>query len=368
MAPSPPMTPSPSPRSRLAPAGAGLSRRHVLGLGIGAVTGALVGCADSTDPGTTASTTPALAPTRSPTATSSPTATPTPTPALPPVRHEPSLPALMRRTFAGAAPERMRQVAETGAWTKHEVLYPSGDLDISGVLYVPTGAGPFPGVVLAHGYIPPERYVTGQGMAREQEYLAGKGFVVLHTDYRGHAASSSVDALDLESRVGYAEDVLNAAQSLKEMAEVDGDAVALFGRSMGGGVVQNALVAGPGIVRAGVCWASVSSRFIDNYERWIVPERPGRAEELQARYGPPTDENTFYNDLSARSFFDRVTEPVLLDHGTSDSTCPIGWSRQTARLMQEAGVDVRLLERQGEEHTYTTQWQQAMDETYEFLR
>ena len=56
------------------------------------------------------------------------------------------------------------------------------------MLLVPTGKGPFPGIVLNHGYIEPSIYVTGQGLAREQDWLARAGFVVLHTDYRGHAA------------------------------------------------------------------------------------------------------------------------------------------------------------------------------------
>ena len=43
--------------------------------------------------------------------------------------------------------------------------------------------------MLNHGYIEPSVYVTGQGLMREQDYLARAGFVVLHTDYRGHAGS-----------------------------------------------------------------------------------------------------------------------------------------------------------------------------------
>ena len=44
-------------------------------------------------------------------------------------------------------------------------------------------------MVLNHGYIEPSVYVTGQGLMREQDYLARAGFVVLHTDYRGYADS-----------------------------------------------------------------------------------------------------------------------------------------------------------------------------------
>lgn len=274
----------------------------------------------------------------------------------------------MRTTFASAAPDRRKQVATTAAWTKYQVMYPSGDLDISGMLYVPRGSGPFPAVVFAHGYTPPGNYVSGQGMEREQAYLAGKGFVVLHTDYRGHARSSTTDELAMELGLGFAEDVLNAAQALKQTPEVDAGKVAMFGLSMGGGVTCNALVAGPGIVRAAVTWASVSSRFVDNYHRLIARRRPDRVDEIRRRYGPPTDGSTFYTDLSSRIFFDRITEPVLLDHGRADSTCPAAWSRATANSMREAGVDVRLHQRRDEDHIYSRRWQDAMEDTYAFLR
>ena len=79
----------------------------------------------------------------------------------------------------------------------------------------PTGTGPFPAVVLNHGYIEPSVYVTGQGLMREQDYLARAGFVVLHTDYRGHAASDPAGDRDRETRLGYTRDAINAVQPLQ---------------------------------------------------------------------------------------------------------------------------------------------------------
>ena len=68
------------------------------------------------------------------------------------------------------------------------MTYASGDLTISGVLNIPAGPGPFPALVLTHGYIDPAIYRTVGDDAR-----AGlprpRGYVVLHTDYRNHAAS-----------------------------------------------------------------------------------------------------------------------------------------------------------------------------------
>ena len=69
--------------------------------------------------------------------------------------------------------------------------------------------------MLNHGYIEPSNYVTGQGLAREQDALARAGFVVLHTDYRGHAASDPVPAPDRETRLGYTRDAVNAVVALR---------------------------------------------------------------------------------------------------------------------------------------------------------
>ena len=82
-------------------------------------------------------------------------------------------------------------------YTSYDVTYrsrsttPRGEeaYRISGVLNVPTGRGPFPAVVLAHGYIDPAVYVRGQGMTRERGYLAARGYIALHVDYRNHAES-----------------------------------------------------------------------------------------------------------------------------------------------------------------------------------
>lgn len=347
------------------------SRRSALRVALAAGAGAVAGCSTPASPAQPTPSQQGTAPPLTPPAQAAgpSVAGPTAAPAvLPPVRHEPSLPALMGRTYAGRAPERLRTMATTAAYTKYAVRYPSGQLTVSGVLYVPSDPGPSSGIVLNHGYIEPSRYRTGQGMAPEQEFLAERGFVVLHTDYRGHATSSPAGPTDHELRLGYAEDALHAAAALRAMPEVDAGRVAMFGRSMGGGVTLNALVIAPELVRAAVVWASVSSAFVDNVRQFTARFRPETVAALESRFGALTGENTFYADLSSRSFFDRIRVPVLIEHGTADETCPIEWSRQSHALMQESGVDVQLTERPGEGHAYARLWTRAMEETYAFLR
>ena len=61
----------------------------------------------------------------------------------------------------------------------------------------------------------------------------------------------------------------------------------MLGRSMGGGVTLNALVAAPGLVDAAVIYASVSSRYLDNLRHFTVPNRPEAVRALFDRFGTP---------------------------------------------------------------------------------
>lgn len=279
-----------------------------------------------------------------------------------------SLPALFDDTITGGALKRGRLLGDFGAYRSWEVTFRSGRLTISGVLNVPDGEGPFPAVVLNHGYIEPSVYVTGQGMPRERDYLARAGFVVLHNDYRGHAGSDDVEASDLEFRLGYTRDAIAAVKALRGMEEVRDDQVALAGRSMGGGVVFNALVVEPDLVDAAVVWASVSTRFVDNFRQWTETERPDRAAEVTERWGTPEENPRFWAGLSSRTYFDRIEAAVMMHHGTLDESCPYPWAEATRDGLRRADVDVTFQSYDGEYHTFFRDWELSMRRTVSFLR
>ena len=295
--------------------------------------------------------------------------------ATPTLRPRPvSLPALFEKDYNGGGLRIGRTRLETATYTEHYVTYRSGDLRISGILNVPRGRGPHPAVVLAHGYIDPAYYVTGQGLTRERGWLADAGFVTLHTDYRNHAGSSDAPRTELTMRLGYTEDVVNAVLALRrtDQVRVDDDRIGLLGRSMGGGVVYNTLAAQPGLVDAGVAFAPVSSRAADNFNTFTRrDDDPGdddTATAILRRYGEPRDNPGFWRGVSPRTYFDRVTEPVLIHHGSSDDTCPIRWSRATTRALEEAGADVRMRTYPGEEHAFGPQFALSMRRTVAFFR
>jgi uncharacterized protein len=325
--------------------------------------------ADPAPPAPTSSAPSATPSEPSPTPTESPSDEPSET--LPPATDDPSLANLMRADFDGRGLRILREVPPvfpTDAYRRFEVTYRSNNQIVSGVLHRPNGPGPFPAVVLNHGYIDPSIYVTGQGMRRELDWLARAGFVALHTDYRGHAAGDPASDRDRELRLGYTRDAINAVLALEKQPYVDAERTAMVGRSMGGGVTLNALVAAPGLIDAAVIYAGVSSSYLENLRHFTMANRPEAARGLFEQYGAPQENPEFYDGLSSRSHFDRITEPVLIHHGAVDHTCPPRWARTTQRLLDRAGVDSRLVTYPGEDHTFYARWQDSIERTVRFLR
>ncbi|MGN0065275.1 MAG: alpha/beta hydrolase family protein, partial [Nocardioides sp.] len=309
---------------------------------VGALVVGLVACtggapdAGTPSPGTSA-----------PPSTSTGTSDPSPSPAPDPV----SVLGVAAQTHTG---DRLRLGTvreQTAAFTSYDVTYrvrstgPGATgraLRVSGVLNVPRGDGPFPAVVLAHGYIDPSVYESGQGMTRERGFLAERGYVTLHVDYRGHAGSDPDPTGGADVRLGYAVDVIGAVGALRAAdLPVDDERVGLFGRSMGGGVVQKVAAIAPGLTGAVVAWAAVSSLEAENVDQFIRDD-PARVALLRASVGLPEDDPAFWRGVSTRPVLDRITEPVLSVHGRLDETCPPRWARATQRAMVAADVDAEL--------------------------
>lgn len=284
-------------------------------------------------------------------------------------RDDVSLSALMAEPLDGRDLTVRRELSRTAQYTRYAVSYRGGGQLITGIMNVPRGKGPFPVVVLAHGYIDPAVYVSGQGFRREQDALARNGYVALHVDYRNHAGSTNDPDNDLTMRLGYAQDVLNAAVAVRasNLAFLDGGRIAVLGRSMGGSVAFNALVARPGVFDAAIVYASTSTDALDNFNRWQRDDdRLRRA--IFREHGSPSANPGFWEGISAVNYVDRITEPVLMFHGTRDESCPIRWARTTRDALVEAGVDVRLVEYPGAPHYMYGEWADSMRKSLAFLK
>jgi len=229
--------------------------------------------------------------------------------------HPLSMEAFSQYEFNGQGLALGDRLAVTDDFIRYYITYQSDGLTISGIMNVPGGGGPFPVLILNHGYIDPAVYTNGRGLKREQDYLARQGYVVIHSDYRNHANSDKDPNVERGFRIAYAHDVGNLANAVRvsELPFLDKGNIGMLGHSMGGGIAQQLAVSRPGLVKAYVLFAPVSTDVRDNFEKW-TRSRTEVAEDIIATYGTPTSSPDFWDSVSPYNYLDNITEPIMLHH------------------------------------------------------
>jgi len=137
-----------------------------------------------------------------------------------------------------------------------ELRFESGGVECAGWLFRPPAAADSaaPCVVLGTG----ASCVYDQGLALYAERFAAAGFAALAFDYRCFGRSGGEPrGLLLVGR--QREDFRAAIRLARSLEGVDGERIALWGYSLGGGNVQALLIDEPGIAAAAVCVAPVVS-------------------------------------------------------------------------------------------------------------
>lgn len=283
---------------------------------------------------------------------------------------EVSFEGLFEKKYTSPALTVGETLESTARYTKSSVTYQSGELTISGVLYVPKGEAPaagFPVMVTNHGYIDPAIYTTGRGLKREQNYFVNNGYIVFHPDYRNHADSTKSDEDPIKMRLGYVEDIIHGVLALKATElPLNRERVTLLGHSMGGGASLAAAVVAPDIADELILYAPVSLNYQDSYERYMNDDLE-RKERVVSIYGTPEANPNFWAGLNGEPYLERLTIPVQIYHGTSDDDVPLAWSQETKRLLDEQEKQNELIVYPGEEHEFGPRWQDFMDTSRQFI-
>jgi len=272
-----------------------------------------------------------------PTTTARPISTPTPDPYA-----DLTIEALRRRAYGGGYIRLERVLAVTPAFTRTLFTYLSDGLTIYGFMNIPQGKGPFPVVIVLHGYVDPARYSTLAYTTRYADALARAGFLVLHPNYRNYPPSDEGPNM---FRVGYAVDVLNLIAMLPTLPMARADAVGLFGHSMGGGIALRVLTVNP-TIRAAVLYGSMSADERRNFERILQWSGGARGrEELSV----PEE---ILRRISPASYLQDIRTPIQIHHGASDATVPPEWSRELYEQLRGLGKAVEWFEYPGQPHTF----------------
>jgi len=260
-------------------------------------------------------------------------------------------------------------LADNAAYTRYSITYFSNGLKISGIMNIPKGEGPFPLVVLNHGYIAPSVYTNGRGLKREQDYLAREGFAVIHPDYRGYAFSDPSPDVRMiyDASLEYSMDSANAILAVRDadLPQVDADHVGMLGHSLGGGITLNIAVAHPELLDAVILYASVHCDAWENFMKWR--DRREEGDLTREMLGTREENPEKWDALSSLTHLDKISAPVLLFHGTNDESVPKEWSDFLAGRLKELGKDVTYKEYEGEKHEFIPKWGDFMQKTSEFL-
>jgi dipeptidyl aminopeptidase/acylaminoacyl peptidase len=289
-----------------------------------------------------------------------------------------SLRYIMQEKFDGRDLKLVKVLATNEVYTRYYITYMSGKLKISGIMNVPKGGGPYPVIITAHGFVEPRYYTTGRGLKREQDYLARHGYVVLHPDYRNNNGSDKDPENNLRLNLGYTEDVINAVYAVKDSNYkfMDKDNIGLLGHSLGGGVALNMMVTKPGLIKAYVLFAPISMDYRDNYYRWIVRRgadvmrkfgSPATRKKIEALYGSPEANPSFWDDISPKKYIKNVEDPVIVHQGSADQDVPPEWADKLVAAFKSNGKEIKLYTYSGQPHEFTSAWPQVMRTSTKFF-
>ena len=275
-------------------------------------------------------------------------ASPAPSPSGPPLPAY-AVQSLRTRGYPGGQLNVGPTASGGQGFTKHDITWPSGGQTMTGTINIPDGAGPFPVVVVEHGFIPANRYWVGQDSAIFADPMAAQGYVTVMPNWPGYSGSGPAPA-DLPSIVGQLVTMLDLVSSVAHsLPQADTRRLACVGHSNGSGICQLAMVTDPRF-KSVVLHGPISSDMADNGRKWWVnsPDQLGSI-------GSPDQNPQGYAQLSPRNYFAAGQPPVLIIHGDHDTTCPLEWSQATLASLQRAGVKSDLRQFAGAEHDFVGQ-------------
>jgi len=228
------------------------------------------------------------------------------------------------------------------------VHYPSkdGKWTISAFVYVPYNLprnGEHPAIVYVHGGPTAQTMNT---FNRFIQYMANQGYIVIAPNYRGSSGYGKefqqANLFDMGG--GDLQDVLAAADWIKQTGYVDPKKLILMGGSYGGYLTMMGVTKAPEIWAAGVPIVPFVNWFTE-----IQNEDPVLRESDLATMGDPEKNKALYEDRSPINFVDQIKAPLYLLAGGNDPRCPKTEAQQVVDAIKKRGgvVEYKVYENEG---------------------
>lgn len=266
---------------------------------------------------------------------------------------------LRNRQYEGGEIKIEEMLSANTLYTRYLISYYSDGLKIYGIMNRPIGKGPFPVVILNHGYFNASTFTSGNGTDNMANILANEGYLTLASDYRGFGNSEDVKNQPSRGhRPEYAIDVLNLIASVKSLAEANLDKIVMWGHSMGGEVALRVSEATDQL-KAVVLWAPTSANAADNAIFY------GR------RHLSPTgvEDNTNFDGASPINYLKYIKAPISLHQGLSDTEVDPQWSKNLYDALRKSEKKIEYYEYRGQDHNFVNfGWEEISKNTLEFYR
>ena len=313
--------------------------------------------------------------------------TPSPTPTVEELIFPYTIDGLRQHEFQSGEIRIRSTLSENDSFITYLIEYPSDGLTITGVMQIPAGEGPFPVIVLNHGFYPRGIYASGDGTDRASAFLAGHGYITIASDYRSWGESDIGHSFFYS---GLVIDVINLVNTIPSIPEADPVRIGMWGHSMGGGVTIKVVTIDPR-VKAAVLYSPVSADHADIIARWgngcfgdvaqgevapgcnsadVVPD--DLPQNLQDAYRFAGVDPMTLQRISAFYHLEDVNAPVQIHYGTEDgnflSGTPPQWSVKLTQGLRDAGKQAELYQYEGEGHSFIGQpWFDFMGRVLRFF-
>ncbi|MGA9642521.1 MAG: S9 family peptidase [Terriglobales bacterium] len=221
-----------------------------------------------------------------------------------------------------------------------------GKWTISAFVYVPYNLlrnAESPAIVFVHGGPTSQ---TMNGFHRFVQYMVNQGYLVIAPNYRGSTGYGKefqqANLFDMGG--GDLEDVLAAAEWIKQSGYVDGKKVILMGASYGGYLTMMGVTKAPEMWAAGIPIVPFANWFTE-----IQKEDPVLRESDLATMGDPVANKARYEERSPINFVDRIKAPLYLLAGGNDPRCPKSEAQQVVDAVKKRGgvVEYKVYENEG---------------------
>jgi len=228
------------------------------------------------------------------------------------------------------------------------VHYPSkdGKWTISAFVYAPFNLprnGQHPAIVYVHGGPTAQTMNT---FNRFVQYMVNQGYFVIAPNYRGSTGYGKefqqANLFDMGG--GDLQDVLTAADWIKQTGYIDPKKLILMGGSYGGYMTMMGVTKAPDRWAAGVPIVPFVNWFTE-----IQNEDPVLQQSDLATMGDPEKNKALYEDRSPINFVDQIKAPLYLLAGGNDPRCPKSEAQQVVDAVKKRGgvVEYKVYENEG---------------------